>query len=62
MLVLSAWFCTIGVLDIHGQFFPAGLTETSPLQERNTSIFDPTLLFAAFMYVKLLFYYLSEHI
>lgn len=36
--------------------------EASALQEGNTLIFDLLLLFAAFMYVKLLFYYLLEHV
>lgn len=53
ILGLSTWFCTTGLMDVNDQFFlQAGLMETSPLHRGNTSIFDPTLQFGTFMYVK----------
>lgn len=63
MLGLSAWFCTTGLLDVHVQFLQTGLMETSPLHRGNTSIFDPTLQFETFMYVKLhLLLFIQAHL
>lgn len=55
ILGLSTWFCTTCLMDVNDQFLQTGLMETSPLHHGNTSIFDSTLQFGTFMYVKLSF-------
>lgn len=50
-------------MDVNDQFLQTGLMETSPLHRGNTSIFDPTLQFGTFIYVKLrLLLFIEAHL
>lgn len=63
ILSLFTWCCTTGLRDVNDQFWQRGLMETSPLHRGNTSIFDPTLQFGTFMYVKLcLLLFIEAHL
>lgn len=63
ILGLSTWFCTTCLMDVNDQFLQTGLMETSPLHHGNTSIFDSTLQFGTFMYVKLrLLLFIEAHL